>query len=110
MPDLRSRILAAYADPDLHLSTAERAETEGRLAALPDAVYELAEAAATGPSFADQLAAFDRILAVVGLVIRVATTSDGPRIAGVAAGEAAGAAWAHIMRTWPVLPADPSPK
>ncbi len=61
--DLRERLLRAYAAADL--APDERAAAVAKVHALPAGVFALAEALATGPTLAEQLAALARVLDVV---------------------------------------------
>jgi len=55
--DLRTRILAAYADASMPLTDAQRAAAVRIVTSLPDEFFELAEAAAKSPTLGDEMEA-----------------------------------------------------
>jgi hypothetical protein len=104
-PDLRARILAAYADPSLPLTDDDRVAKVRTIDSLPDDFFALASAAATDSTFEAELAAFGRLLDVVNVVARGrsrrrAEAGRGP--------ETEAEIWDVMLTGWPVLDDDPS--
>jgi hypothetical protein len=56
-PDLRARILAAYADAAMPLTDDQCAAAVSTINSLPDEFFELAEAAAKSPTLGDEMEA-----------------------------------------------------